>query len=681
MSLRFRRLMSEEERLTKSYAHSDLVTVRPEPASPPERYEVDFHVKGLECLPGGELVSRSEHTIEIVLPAEFPRRPPICKMKTPIFHPNIDTWDICTSDHWAAQETLVDLVVRIGQMITYQSHNTKSPLNADAARWCDENESRLPVDSVDLHPPDPFVAAEVLQEAISKATQALDETARCDDLSHAHDCVSRARDALKLEAPVDETECASLLRRRAQLLAGLDRLQMVISQIESCSRIRAARVRRNEAIAVLDASRERVEDCVRRASSLVPPPWIGNGSLTPKVVQQLATDARDLTAALRAALQTARDDTVTTGEDSLSDDDLPREARCLYETILGSPSVEAMVFADELIHESEEDIQRLDRIIEATALLRSAFDAVSATDAAIEEAASLNEMLQAHPDTVCLIDLGQQNLIAAGEEQEIGPETIIRCRIKSSNSHISLTDGHGHQLAELQTMDSTELHGLYPPITAKLHGPSSRLAFERAKHLYTSIPTADHFLEAATRCQSPLPNWWDEWSDPVSSDQRARATKSLKSAMKRAKRCLQVSRARTQMLDLRALLKHGQEVVAEVKNEQRLMARASARITEITGHAKKRRDGVMRLRADLLEEYDALQEEFQTRSRQCQQQLRRLRKCEVGLETALTDLQASEALAADDDDTAQALRSQISDACAEGRANLAHWKSHHRPSQ
>ena len=51
-------------------------------------------------------------------------------------------------------ERLVDLVVRIGEMITYQAYNIQSPLDGEAAMWADMNPQVLPVDNRDIHPPD-----------------------------------------------------------------------------------------------------------------------------------------------------------------------------------------------------------------------------------------------------------------------------------------------------------------------------------------------------------------------------------------------------------------------------------------------------------------------------------------------------------------------------------------------
>ena len=53
-------------------------------------------------------------------------------------------------DHWTAGERLVDLIIRIGQMLAYQDYNIKSPLNGEAAMWADLNPKKLPVDSQNL---------------------------------------------------------------------------------------------------------------------------------------------------------------------------------------------------------------------------------------------------------------------------------------------------------------------------------------------------------------------------------------------------------------------------------------------------------------------------------------------------------------------------------------------------
>jgi len=42
------------------------------------------------------------------------------------------------------------MVARIAEMICFQTYNVKSPLNAKAAAWAEQNAARLPLQSGDL---------------------------------------------------------------------------------------------------------------------------------------------------------------------------------------------------------------------------------------------------------------------------------------------------------------------------------------------------------------------------------------------------------------------------------------------------------------------------------------------------------------------------------------------------
>jgi len=116
---------------------------------PPERYQLEYRINSLRQR-DGELQEIRSHLVEIALPRNYPRNPPQCRMLTPIFHPNIAPHAICIGDHWSAGEPLCSLVARIGELIAYQSYNTKSPLNGEAARWVDQNLARLPLDPVSM---------------------------------------------------------------------------------------------------------------------------------------------------------------------------------------------------------------------------------------------------------------------------------------------------------------------------------------------------------------------------------------------------------------------------------------------------------------------------------------------------------------------------------------------------
>jgi ubiquitin-protein ligase len=149
-SVRLRRLQADYKQLQEYVRrHPRLRLVQAE-GDPPERYQLEYQVKGLRQI-DDELQVVSGHLVEIVIPRNYPRTPPQCRMLTPVFHPNIAPHAICIGDHWSAGESLASMVARIGEMIAYQSYNTKSPLNGEAARWVEQNEAHLPLDRVKMH--------------------------------------------------------------------------------------------------------------------------------------------------------------------------------------------------------------------------------------------------------------------------------------------------------------------------------------------------------------------------------------------------------------------------------------------------------------------------------------------------------------------------------------------------
>lgn len=154
LSPRQRRLVADYQLMMERFSTFPLIHLERTKGNPPEEYVVAYHIRGIERLRGEEVVYRDYHEVEIKLPGTYPRTPPTCRMLTPVFHPNIEPAIICIGDHWTASERLCDLVVRIGEMIAYQAHNIKSPLDGEAAMWTDLNQDILPIDSRDLTPPE-----------------------------------------------------------------------------------------------------------------------------------------------------------------------------------------------------------------------------------------------------------------------------------------------------------------------------------------------------------------------------------------------------------------------------------------------------------------------------------------------------------------------------------------------
>jgi ubiquitin-protein ligase len=153
LSPRIRRLKLDHDLLFKRFSGWPLVRIVGTAGMPPELYRFQYLICGLYVAPDGAILERNDHLLEVNLSLGYPRRAPQCRMLTPVFHPNFDDSSVCIGDFWAASESLDDLIIRIGRMISYQEYNTKSPLNGLAAKWAAQNASLLPVDSRPIAPP------------------------------------------------------------------------------------------------------------------------------------------------------------------------------------------------------------------------------------------------------------------------------------------------------------------------------------------------------------------------------------------------------------------------------------------------------------------------------------------------------------------------------------------------
>ena len=147
---RMRRLSTDYEEIKKNFAGHKYIVVTPVGDEPPEKYHVTYFVNGIYLLPDGQIQTLGRHEVEITLHADYPRYKPICKILTPIWHPNFREGQICIGDIWGAGESLSDIIINIGDMIQYKSWNSYSPLSSEAAQWAIENKKLFPVGNINL---------------------------------------------------------------------------------------------------------------------------------------------------------------------------------------------------------------------------------------------------------------------------------------------------------------------------------------------------------------------------------------------------------------------------------------------------------------------------------------------------------------------------------------------------
>ncbi|MGD1002399.1 MAG: ubiquitin-conjugating enzyme E2 [Candidatus Brocadiia bacterium] len=150
-TMRLRRLKADYDKICTMFSGKSPIRVKEARGTPPEKYQIEFLVTSLQQDPMTHaLRSHNCFIAEITLTAAYPRMAPQCRMITPAFHPNIAPHAICIGDHWAAGESLPFLIVRIAEMVAFQSYNVKSPLNGEAARWVEANKASVPTDTRDF---------------------------------------------------------------------------------------------------------------------------------------------------------------------------------------------------------------------------------------------------------------------------------------------------------------------------------------------------------------------------------------------------------------------------------------------------------------------------------------------------------------------------------------------------
>lgn len=145
-NVRLKRLKSDYEAVRRLVRMHPKIEIEGVFGNPPEKYRLILRVKSLRER-GLELEKADWHRLEVTLPRGYPRDAPLCRMLTPVFHPNIAPHAVCIGDHWTAGESLDGMIQRVGEMLAFQSYNIKSPLNGRAAQWVEEHVGDLPTDA------------------------------------------------------------------------------------------------------------------------------------------------------------------------------------------------------------------------------------------------------------------------------------------------------------------------------------------------------------------------------------------------------------------------------------------------------------------------------------------------------------------------------------------------------
>ena len=146
-SIRLQRLYREHQLIRQRYRHSENVVVE-SGGDPPETYTVTFRVNSPVKMQGGQLLFGNEHTAQIRLLVDYPAEPPVCKMLTPAFHPNISPPEICIGDSFPLLIHVADVIEKIGNMLQYRDYDLRVPYQNDATEWARQQGQLGPFDTV-----------------------------------------------------------------------------------------------------------------------------------------------------------------------------------------------------------------------------------------------------------------------------------------------------------------------------------------------------------------------------------------------------------------------------------------------------------------------------------------------------------------------------------------------------
>lgn len=145
-----RRLKSEYRMLSSE--HNGFFDFDVDNETMPMQYVV--HYRGIPSYSkpgtGSKPIIKNEHDVEITLDRNYPYKPPVVRMLSHIFHPNVRVSDniICIdmiNKHWRETFTITEVVKNIETFLW--KPNPDSPYNNEAAEWVRKHPLPEPKDS------------------------------------------------------------------------------------------------------------------------------------------------------------------------------------------------------------------------------------------------------------------------------------------------------------------------------------------------------------------------------------------------------------------------------------------------------------------------------------------------------------------------------------------------------
>jgi ubiquitin-protein ligase len=148
MSGNARRLENDYRELREAFDGDPRVKIKALGTAPFDKYRIAYvGVPSLRQNQSGQPMLVEQTVVDIELPAGYPKLPALARTAAGdvVFHPNFSAEKICIADFWVPGFRLVDVVIKIGNMLQFSDYNIQSPLNAVAAEWTQEHQAELPL--------------------------------------------------------------------------------------------------------------------------------------------------------------------------------------------------------------------------------------------------------------------------------------------------------------------------------------------------------------------------------------------------------------------------------------------------------------------------------------------------------------------------------------------------------
>lgn len=142
-------LSADFEQVKKQLSRYPNIIIIETEGDPPDRYDIEYNVKGYKTSDDGTVSPANSHKIRITLPFGYPHFSPIIKPLTPIFHPDIDPDAIRIADFWQDNKSLGELILHVGKMICGICYQKEEPFNQEALEWFEKRQDWLPFDTLE----------------------------------------------------------------------------------------------------------------------------------------------------------------------------------------------------------------------------------------------------------------------------------------------------------------------------------------------------------------------------------------------------------------------------------------------------------------------------------------------------------------------------------------------------